>query len=424
MGGIQADPMIIQHLAFILLLVGTQAFFTWLAIVNLRHSEGVVESEAEWLAKEFEIDDADELLGYQRLGTGFAHLQAWIGLLILFLVLYSGVFTEVIAWVDGLDLGLIGEGVFVFVGLVVAITLYSMPYDAIGTFVVDELFDFNQQTVILWIRDALVGITISIVLVAIIAAAVMAFVMWLGWWWWVAGWAFVVLFSLAMNVIYPRVIAPLFNEFIPVQEGELRDAVEEVFDRAGFECSQIYTMDASRRSSKVNAYFVGFGRTKRVVLFDTLVEKLDTEAIQSVLAHELAHWKRKHIWKGLGSEALRLSVVFAILGYLVGADWVYAMFDIDSSLTYAGIILAVVWVTPLVRWSSPLSNRVWLSFEREADAFATEIMGSGEGLVTALTELTRENLSNPFPHPWYEAFHYDHPPVPDRIRALRSDGES
>lgn len=415
--------MIVQHLIFILLLVGTQAFFTWLAVVNLRHSEREVTAEKEWLADEFEIDDTDQLLDYQRLGAGVGHLQAWIGLLVLLLVLYSGLFSMIIEVIDGLDFGLVTEGVLLFVGLVIALTVYSLPFDAIGTFVVDELFDFNQQSVTLWVRDLIISLAISIVLVGVIATALLAFVVWLGWWWWVAAWLFVVAFSLAMNVIYPRVIAPLFNEFEPVQEGELREAVEEVFDRAGFECSQIYTMDASRRSSKVNAYFVGFGRTKRVVLFDTLVETLDTRSVQSVLAHELAHWKRKHIWKGLASEAIRLGIVFAVVGYLVGAEWVYTMFEIDPTLTYAGIILAVLWVTPLVRWSSPLSNRIWLDFEREADAFATEVMGSGEGLVRALTELTRENLSNPFPHPWFEAFHYDHPPVPDRIRAIRSESE-
>lgn len=411
--------MLEAHATLIALLVGTQAFFTGLAVLNLRHSERTIEQERDWLADEFAIDDTDELRAYHRISTGVGHLQSWMGLLLLLIVLYSGAFREIVTVVDSLGGGVLVNGVVFFVVAAGALVVFGLPFDAVGTFVVDEVFGFNQQSIRLWIRDAIVSTAISVVIVAIIGAAVLWFMMTLGGWWWVAGWTFFIGFVLAMNVIYPRVIAPMFNEFETIEEGPLRTAVEEVFDRAGFDCSTIYTMDASRRSSRVNAYFVGFGRTKRVVLFDTLIERLDREAIQSVLAHELAHWKRRHVWKHLGVQAVYMGAIFALLAFLAGSAWVYDMFAVPDR-AYAGIVLGLVWLGPLVRLTSPLTNWPMLRFEREADRFAVEVMGSGDGLIRALTDLTRENLGNPFPHPWFELFHSDHPPVPERIRSIRS----
>ncbi|MFW6449039.1 MAG: M48 family metallopeptidase [Halobacteriota archaeon] len=411
--------MLAAHVALVALLVGTQSFFTALAVQNLRHSAAAVDRERDWLEEELGIEDAGRLHDYHRLTTGLGQLRSWLGLGVLLLGLYSGAYADAVATVDGLGLGAVAEGVVFLLGLSVAVAVFSLPFDVVDTFVVDELFDFNRQGVRLWLRDTAVSLAVGGVITTVLAAAVLAFVALLGPWWWVAGWLFFVAFALAMNVLYPRVIAPLFNEFVPVEAGELREAVQGVFERAGFECEQVYTMDASRRSSRVNAYFVGFGRTKRVVLFDTLVDRLDLEAVQSVLAHELAHWQRAHVWKLLAGESLRMLALFAALGYLVGADWVYAMFDLDASFVAAGLVLGLVWLAPLTAWTSPLSNRLSLRFEREADRFAVEVMGSGDGLIDALADLARENLANPFPHPWYEAFHYSHPPVPERIRAIR-----
>jgi STE24 endopeptidase len=236
--------------------------------------------------------------------------------------------------------------------------------------------------------------------------------------WPAAAWALLVGVSVAMLVLKPRVIDPLFYEFTPVDEGPLREAVDDVFERAGFSCDQVYEMDASRRSAHSNAYFVGFGRTKRVVLFDTLIEGMDEAEIQSVLAHELAHWKKAHVWKRMAAGFLQMGVVLGVAGVLVDSGWLYAMFGVPAGATYAGVVLAVLWIAPLLRWSAPIQNRVSLKHEREADAFAADV-ADGEAMVGALAALTRDNLGNPFPHPWYETFHASHPPVPERIRYIR-----
>jgi STE24 endopeptidase len=223
-----------------------------------------------------------------------------------------------------------------------------------------------------------------------------------------------------MQVLKPRVIDPLFYDFEQIDGGELREAVDDVFERAGFACEQVYEMDYSSRSSHSSAYFVGFGRTKRVVLFDTLVEDMSIPEIQSVLAHELAHWKKGHIWKFVGLAALRFGVVFAVLGYLVGAEWLYAPAWAPET-AYAGLMVAFLWVMPFQRLTAPLDNALSLRFERQADAFAAETVG-GERMASALANLAAENLASLFPHPWYERFHHDHPPIPERMRRVREIG--
>ncbi|WP_123538606.1 M48 family metallopeptidase [Halosimplex salinum] len=414
--------MIELHVAFVLLLVGTEAFFTWLAALNVRYGARAVEREASWFDERLDVDDTDELLGYQRARAGASQLEAWVGLGLLLLVLYTGLLADAVAAVESLGLGTVPSGVVFFLGVVVAVQLSSIPFDLFETFVVEEIFGFNEQSPRLWLRDQVVGLALSLVVTGLLVAALMAVVEAFPGLWWVGAWALFVAVSLAMMVVYPRVIAPLFNDFEPVEEGGLYEAVTDVFDRAGFECSQIYVMDASKRSGHSNAYFVGFGATKRVVLFDTLVEQMETDELQGVLAHELAHWKKAHIWKRIGSSAVQMGLLLFVAYQLVTGPWLYDMFGLASGSgrpVYAGLFLAALVLQPLARLTSPLENKLSLAHEREADAFAVDVLGDGEPMVDALCRLASENLSNPFPHPLYETFHYTHPPIPDRVRNIR-----
>jgi Zn-dependent protease with chaperone function len=301
----------------------------------------------------------------------------------------------------------------------------SVPFDLYSTFVVDEQFGFNETTPRLWVRDFLLGLVVLAALLAVLVAPLLALVEALSTPLWVAGgWLVVIAFLLGTQILYPRVIAPLFNDFERVEAGDLRDGIERVFDRAGFDLEEVYTMDASRRSTQLNAYFAGFGRAKRVVLFDTLVDRLEEPEIESVLAHELAHWKFNHIWKQLATVALQIGVVLAVLGALLSTDALYDMFAMPADATYAGLFVGLLAVYPLLELTAPLSNRLSLAHEREADTFAVEVMGDSEPMADALAGLARENLANPFPHPYYAAFNYTHPPIPERIRYVtRTDAD-
>ena len=416
---ITGDPRL--HAVLIALLVGTQAFFTALAIRNLGHSRQMIDIERDWVSDELGIDDPDAVIDYNRAKAGFSQLQSWVGLGFLLLILYAGVFTAAVEAVETVQLGPIGGGILFFVGAVIALQIYSTPFDLVHTFVIEEQFGFNNQTPRLWLRDSIIGLTISIVFTAVLIGVLLAAIEWLSTWWWLAGTALFLGFALVMQVLYPRVIAPLFNEFERIESGELREGIESVFDRAGFRCEELYTMDASRRSSHLNAYFVGFGRTKRVVLFDTLVDRLSLAEIQSVLAHELAHWRRNHIWKQLSASTVRIGVVLFVLWWLMTQPWLYELFAIPENAPYAALVIGLLFVGPLSDLTAPLENRLSLAHEREADDFAVDVMGDGEPMAAALAGLAAENLANPFPDPLYAAFHYSHPPIPERIRRIRQE---
>jgi STE24 endopeptidase len=413
--------MLGYHALLVGLLVGTTALATGLSILNVRHGRREMRENEGWLESSLGIEDAGTVIDYERATTGLGLLQSWVLLAALLGLLYTGVLTDAVTLLVESGLHPVVQGVAFFLGLIAAQRVTSAPFDLYSTFVIDEQFDFNETTPWLWLRDFVVGLVVAAVLAGALVGVLLALIEFLPTLSWVVGgWLVVVGFMLLSQILYPRVIAPLFNDFKPVEQGDLREGVESVFERAGFEVSEIYTMDASRRSSRLNAYFVGFGRAKRVVLFDTLIEKLERPQIESVLAHELAHWKKGHIWKLIGASAIQVGVVLAALGYLVSTEWVYDLFALPAEASYAGLFVSLLFVFPVLELSSPIVNRLSLAHEREADAFAVEVMGEGEPMVEALATLARENLANPFPHPWYAAFNHSHPPVPERMRYIEA----
>jgi STE24 endopeptidase len=413
--------MLGYHALLVGLLVGTTALATGLSILNVRHGRREMRENEGWLESSLGIEDAGTVIDYERATTGLGLLQSWVLLAALLGLLYTGVLTDAVTLLVESGLHPVVQGVAFFLGLIAAQRVTSAPFDLYSTFVIDEQFDFNETTPWLWLRDFVVGLVVAAVLAGALVGVLLALIEFLPTLSWVVGgWLVVVGFMLLSQILYPRVIAPLFNDFKPVEQGDLREGVESVFERAGFEVSEIYTMDASRRSSRLNAYFVGFGRAKRVVLFDTLVEKLERPQIESVLAHELAHWKKGHIWKLIGASAIQVGVVLVALGYLVSTEWVYDLFALPAEASYAGLFVSLLFVFPVLELSSPIVNRLSLAHEREADAFAVEVMGEGEPMVEALATLARENLANPFPHPWYAAFNHSHPPVPERMRYIEA----
>ncbi|MFT4949545.1 MAG: STE24 endopeptidase [Natronomonas sp.] len=407
---------LVAGVLFVVLLAGTEAFFTVLSALNLRHQERTVAAEREWVVEELGIDDPERALAYERVSAGVGALRSWVTLGVLLLVLFSGVFGEATAALAGLDSVLLETAVFV-AGVLLATRLVGVPFDLVETFVVEEIYGFNERSLGLWLRDWTLQTVVSAALVVPLGVAVVWFVTTVPVWP-AAAWALAIGAIVAFTVLKPRVIDPLFYDFEPLGDGDLKAAVDAVFDAAGYRTEQVYEMNASTRTGHSNAYFVGFGPAKRVVLYDTLVDGMDTAAIQSVLAHELAHWREGHIWKFIGLAALRLAVVFAALGGLVASGIVY--FPVAAPQTpYVGLFLGVLLLAPLNRLTSPLENYVSLQYERDADAYAVEVT-DGAAMARALSTLASDNLSVPFPHPWYETFHYDHPPIPERIRRVRT----
>ncbi len=334
------------------------------------------------------------------------------GLLVLIWEFFTGMF----------GMGLWGQAGALFATFML-ISLPSLPLEWYGQFRLEERFGFNKSTIALWLTDKIKGLVIGL----IIGLPLIAFLLWLvglSSWWWLWGFVAVFLFQLVMLVVYPRWIMPLFNKFEPLEEGELKERLFDLSDRTGFKAQTILVMDGSRRSGHSNAFFAGFGRFRRIVLFDTLMEQLKPRQLEAVLAHEIGHYKLGHIPKMILLSTVTLLLSFAAIGYLAQAPWFVESFGFNfvegqlaATLLLFGLLSGLV-----TFWLGPLSNGMSRKHEFEADAFARDALdGDPEPLVESLHTLSEKNLSNLTPHPAYSGFYYSHPTLLEREQALRGN---
>jgi len=358
---------------------------------------------------------ADYTLDHQRVAA--VELVAIDGALLLALTVGGG-----IAAIDALALARLGTGMWGHIGTVfgvlLATTLASLPFQAWRTFVVEERHGFNRSTARLFALDLLKGMAIA----AGLGTPLLAAVFWLlenaGAYWWLYAWFAWIAFTLALVVAFPRWIAPLFNRFTPLEDGALRGRIEQLLARCGFTASGLFVMDGSRRSSHGNAYFTGFGRTKRIVFFDTLLERLTPSEIEAVLAHELGHFARGHVPR-------MLAVRFALaLGLLAALGWLYAEPAFHQALGLPGprmgaLLVGFGLVAPVFLFPfQPLASLLARRQEFEADAFAAA-HASAADLVNALAKLYRDNAATLTPDPLHSLVYDSHPPAALRIDHLR-----
>jgi STE24 endopeptidase len=317
----------------------------------------------------------------------------------------------------------IAPGMSRAVAVVVAFALIGrvlqLPFSIYSTFVVEARFGFNRATPMMFVRDRMKGIAIS----ALLGVPLLYGLFWLlrvmPKTWWLLGWAAAMALMIAMSVIYPAVIAPMFNKFTPMPDGALKLRIEALLATCGFASKGLYVMDASRRSTHGNAYFTGFGKAKRIVFFDTLLQNHTPDEIVSILAHELGHYKLGHIGQRIAEMAVLTFAGFAFLRWAFAAGGLAGAFGLPAD---PGVVLIVVLTAaePVLHLLSPLTS--WLSrrAEYQADNFAKAMEGSGP-MISALTKLARDNLSTLTPDAIYALFYYSHPPVPLRIARLRAE---
>ena len=315
-----------------------------------------------------------------------------------------------------------GQALVLF-AVVMLLGLASLPFDWWGTFRLEERFGFNKSTQTLWVVDKVKGLVLGLVIGYPLLVLLIYLVNSAGNLWWVWGFTVFFLFQLIMVVAYPMFIMPLFNKMEPLEEGELKDRLFDLADRTGFKAKTILVMDGSKRSGHSNAFFAGFGRFRRIVLFDTLIEQMSHEELEAVLAHEIGHYKKGHIPKMIMLSALLTFGMFALLGWLASGTWFAEafLFSADAAAYFVPVLLLFVLLKELLTfWLSPLSSILSRKHEYEADAFAREAMDSAKPLVKALRKLHKENLSNLTPHPVYSRFYYSHPTLLERESALNS----
>ena len=330
------------------------------------------------------------------------------------------------AWLDALVRGL-GQGPvvsgLVWIGAIALVsTLLALPFRAWSTFVIEARYGFNRTTPATFAADLLKGAALAVVLGGLLLAVILAFFEWAGplaWLWcWMAATAFI----LAVQFIAPTWIMPLFNTFTPLDGGDLHDAILRCARQASFPLRGIFVVDGSRRSSKANAFFTGFGKNKRIGLFDTLVEQYTVPELVAVVAHEIGHCKKRHIWQGMALSIGRLGAMLWVLSLFLEQEGLFAAFYVGEPSVHAGLFFFSLLYTPVELVLSVVAHVFSRKHEFEADRFAAETAGGGAPLVSALKKLSADNLSNLTPHPLDVFLHYSHPPVLRRIDALRRLG--
>jgi STE24 endopeptidase len=358
---------------------------------------------------------------YLKENTRFGIISDTITTPIIIIFILVGGFNAVDRFARSLELGPIPTGL-IFAGvLMLAYHIFHIPFSIYGTFVIEEKFGFNKTTVKTFILDILKTWALVIVIGAILLSVVLWFFEKAGGGAWLYCWIAITLFQIFLMFIAPVTIMPLFNKYTPLEDGELKRAIEEYAGAQGFKMKGIFTMDGSKRSTKSNAFFTGFGRFRRIVLFDTLIEKHSVVELVSVLAHEMGHYKKKHILKSIIISILTAGLMFYILSLFINNRELFAAFKMEETSIYASLFFFGFLYTPIEMILSLFGNMLSRRHEYDADAYAVKTYREPEAMITALKKLNVENLSNLTPHPVKVFLSYSHPPILQRIKAIRRE---
>ncbi len=333
-------------------------------------------------------------------------------------ILLSGLLPWLVAVITPWKLGDITSGLIFFGVLSIFTNLLHIPFDLYDTFVIEERYGFNTTTLRIWLLDLMKGIVLFAILGSALLCLLLALVVYGGGTWWVWAWIGVGSFEWMMIWLFPKVIAPLFNKFEPIENKTLEHRIRQLMERVGLRASGVFRMDAGKRSKHTNAFFTGIGKSKRIVLFDTLLASHDEDEILAILAHEVGHWKKKHLSKQIVLlEVLSLVFFYGVSKFL---KWplIYQTFGFRESIPYVGLFLIGALLSPLGYFAQPIESAISRRFEREADDFGTEMMETAEPMRRALKRLAIDNMANLIPHPLYAWFYYSHPPLVERIARL------
>lgn len=392
-----------------------------LDLMNLRELRRHAHRVPELFSQTFSEEQYQKSIAYTRSKTHFGWLKAGYDALILWFFILSGSFYTLYVWLENfLPADSLYHQVaypFLLGGI---FYLLHLPLGIYHQFVLEDRFGFNRTTVKTFILDQIKTLSISLILGVPLLALLFSLVSWLGNLWWLAGWGVMMAFQLLTAAIFPVILAPLFYKFIPLQEGDLKERIVALAKKIKFKMAGIFTIDGSRRSTHSNAFFAGLGKTRRIVLFDTLVEKLSTTEIVAVLGHEMGHNVKKHIQKSLILSAASSLLGFYLLSLCLKWQGFFQAFGVPRPILAVGFVLfgmlSAVFTFPF----NPLFKWISRRNEYESDAFSVEVTGEKQGMKESLIKLSRDNLSNLTPHPWYSFYHYSHPTTAERVAAIET----
>jgi len=406
---------------FLVALAAHLAIRLWLARRQMRYVEAHRNTVPAGFVSLVTPAEHARAADYAAAGERFDMVEAVYDTLIAVALTLGGGIAAFAAWSGELAGVGVAGGVLHLLGEFAMLALIELPFSIYRTFVLEQRFGFNRTRPATFVADRLKGWALGLVLGGAMAACVLWIMATAGSYWWLVGWGAWFGFSLLVTWAWPRLIAPLFNKFSPLEDTALRARIDALLDRCDFRARAVFVMDGSRRSSHGNAYFTGLGREKRIVFFDTLLGSLTAPQIESVLAHELAHFKLRHVPQRLVAGALLSLAGFALLGWLAGQDWFYAALGVPQPSDSAALLLFMV-TAPAFTWLvSPLLAAWSRRHEYEADAFAAQ-HSDARSLADALATLYKDNATTLTPDPLYSAFHDSHPPPAIRIGRLLALG--
>ena len=402
---------------FIIALLVSYTLQLWLSRRQVtyvkEHRDKVPAAFKDTIALEDHQKAADYTIDKGRLGR----VDAVLGAIVLLTFTLGGGIEAVIGFWSGYDLSPLWNGIVIILSAFFLMYLVDIPISLYQTFVLEEKYGFNRSTLKQFISDQLLQMGLALV----IGVPLLALILWImnsvGTYWWLLAWAILLSFSILMSWAFPTFIAPLFNKFTPLADEELKKRIQSLLNRCGFNSKGVFVMDGSRRSGHGNAYFTGLGSNKRIVFFDTLIESLDYDELEAVLAHELGHFKRKHVLKMLAASAVMSLIGFGVLGWLIDQSWFYDGLGVSQHSNAAALLLFSMVSPVFTVFLQPVSAYFQRRYEFEADDFASQFADPA-AMISGLVKLYRENANTLTPDPLYSAFHYSHPPAAIRIANL------
>ena len=398
------------------ILVGEFILATVMNYLNAKHFKDPIPNE---LADVYNVKEYKKSQEYKFTNYKFGILTSVFSFALILGFITLGGF----AWVDKLAQNTSNNSIIqalVFFGVImIGSDIINIPFSYYQTFVIEEKFGFNKTTHKTFLVDKLKQWGMTIILGGGILALIIWFFQWAGTNFWLYTWAVVSLFILLMNLFYSKLIVPLFNKQEPLEAGSLKDKIKNYAANVGFDLQQIFVINGSKRSTKANAYFSGFGKEKRVTLYDTLINDLEEEEIVAVLAHEIGHYKRKHIIFNLAASILLTGIMLFLLSLFINNPEVSLAIGVERPSFHAALIGFGILYSPISEITGLLMNHFSRKFEFQADDFAKDTYAAMP-LVSSLKKLSKNNLSNLTPHPAYVFMHYSHPPLIDRIRNLKA----
>ncbi len=411
------NPHLIRNLYYT-----TLAIYTCVEVVlvklNLLSAKVTPDDLPESIATAHNIEHHDKTYLYTQAKSNISIVGTVLSSIIIFSFIHFGLFGLFDEYLRNEIENFYLRGVLFIFGISAIMSILQLPLELYHTFVIEERFGFNKTTVKLWLIDTLKGLILSAILLTPLLLALLYFIESFPIYWWFYGFILVASFQIVLLLIFPSVIAPLFNKFEKLKSEELSDDINKLAAKLDFETSGIFQMDGSKRSSHGNAYFSGFGKGRRIVLFDTLIDSLSSTELCSVLAHEIGHAKKHHVTKSIVLSLVLLLIAFYGASLLVNSVNFFNAFGIQKPSSYSLLILMSVAFEPFLFFISPIMAVNSRKNEYEADRYAVDAMNNSIDLEQALVKLSNKSLSNLNPHPLYSFFHYSHPTLIERIQAM------